>query len=74
MAPYCNYFRDETRARVDNCLWDVIGKYRREPVYRVLGGPVKDRIRAYASMLGHSLEPKLITERVQQKADLGYTA
>jgi L-rhamnonate dehydratase len=59
---------------VDNCLWDVIGKYRREPVYRVLGGPVKNRIRAYASMLGHSLEPTLITERAQQKADLGYTA
>jgi len=59
---------------VDNCLWDIIGKYRKEPVHCLLGGPVKDRIRIYASMLGHSLEPRLVAERAQQMAELGYTA
>jgi L-rhamnonate dehydratase len=58
----------------DNCLWDIIGKYRGEPVHRLLGGPVKDKIRVYASMLGHSLEPSLVTQRAQQMMELGYTA
>jgi L-alanine-DL-glutamate epimerase-like enolase superfamily enzyme len=59
---------------VDNCLWDLVGKHRGEPVHRLLGGPVKDRIRVYASMLGHSLEPDLVTKRAQQMADQGFTA
>ena len=59
---------------VDNCLWDLVGKLRGAPVHRLLGVPVKDRIRAYASMLGHSLEPDLLTKRAQQMADQGFTA
>lgn len=59
---------------VDNCLWDIAGKYRNEPVHRLLGGPVKDKIRTYASMLGYSLEPKLEAQRAQEMADLGFTA
>jgi L-alanine-DL-glutamate epimerase-like enolase superfamily enzyme len=59
---------------VDNCLWDIIGKYRKEPIHRLLGGPVKEKIRAYASMLGHSIEPKLLAERAQKMVDTGYTA
>lgn len=55
---------------VDNCLWDIIGKYRKEQVFRILGRPVKDKILVYASMLGHSLKPKLVAERAQQIADL----
>ena len=59
---------------VDNCLWDIIGKYRKEPIHRLLGGPVKEKIRAYASMNGHSLEPRLLSERAQEMVDEGYTA
>ncbi len=59
---------------VDCALWDVVGKVRGEPVYRLLGGPVKDKIRAYASCLGYSLDPKLVAERAQMYADEGYTA
>jgi L-alanine-DL-glutamate epimerase-like enolase superfamily enzyme len=59
---------------IDNCLWDIVGKYRKEPIHRLLGGPVKEKIRAYASMLGHSIEPKLLAERAQKMVDKGYTA
>jgi len=62
------------QSQVDCALWDIIGKARKEPVYRLLGGPVKEKIRAYASCLGYSLEPKRVTERAQRFVDEGYTA
>jgi L-alanine-DL-glutamate epimerase-like enolase superfamily enzyme len=33
---------------IDIALWDVLGKYHEEPIYRLLGA-ARDRIRAYAS-------------------------
>lgn len=34
---------------VDLALWDVIGKIKNQPVYELLGGPVRDRLFAYAT-------------------------
>jgi L-alanine-DL-glutamate epimerase-like enolase superfamily enzyme len=59
---------------VDCAIWDIIGKMRDEPVYRLLGGPVKEKIRAYASCLGWSLKPELVVKRAQMYLDQGYTA
>ncbi|HEY0920485.1 L-rhamnonate dehydratase [Devosia sp.] len=36
---------------VDIALWDAIGKAHRQPVFRLLGGRLKDRIEVYASRL-----------------------
>jgi galactonate dehydratase len=33
---------------IDQALWDIAGKYYNAPVYALLGGPVRDRIRVYA--------------------------
>ncbi len=41
---------------VDNTLWDLRGRYFKTPVYRLLGGPTRSSIEAYASCLGYSLE------------------
>lgn len=34
---------------VDLALWDLLGKVRREPVYQLLGGPVREEIAFYAT-------------------------
>ena len=49
---------------VDNTLWDFRGRYFKTPVYRLLGGPTRSSVEAYASCLGFSLEP----DKMQQRA------
>jgi len=41
---------------VDNALWDLRGRYFQAPVYRLLGGPTRNRVEAYGSCLGFSVE------------------
>ena len=41
---------------VDNTLWDLRGRYFKTPVYRLLGGPTRSSVEAYASCLNFSLE------------------
>ncbi|MGI5916718.1 MAG: enolase C-terminal domain-like protein [Anaerolineae bacterium] len=59
---------------VDIALWDLRGKAAGMPVYRLLGGPTRDAVPAYASMLGHSLEPDRVVERATQFKAMGYKA
>ncbi len=47
---------------VDNALWDLRGKLMGQPVYRLLGGPTRERVPCYASMLGSSLEPERVRD------------
>jgi len=57
---------------VDNTLWDLRGRYFKTPVYRLLGGPSRGTVEAYASALGYSLElDKVATRAAQLKTD-GY--
>lgn len=59
---------------VDNALWDIRGKHFGVPVYRLLGGPTRDRVRAYASMLGYSVEPDKAGKIAREYFDRGFTA
>jgi L-alanine-DL-glutamate epimerase-like enolase superfamily enzyme len=59
---------------VDLALWDIRGKAVGWPVYRLLGGPTRERIPAYASMLGHSLAPSKVSERARAYVKKGYRA
>src|SRR5438094_7390728 len=51
---------------IDQALWDIKGKALGVPVYELLGGPTRDRIRVYA----HGDSPEKIKEGVAK----GFTA
>jgi galactonate dehydratase len=36
-------------AVIETACWDIVGKALGQPVYRLFGGPVRDRIKAYAN-------------------------
>ena len=64
-------------AAVDEALWDVAGRYHGVPVHELLGGPVRDRVRAYAWIAGDDLceftHDQIIDETRQRIAE-GFTA
>jgi galactonate dehydratase len=51
---------------LDQAMWDIKGKLLGVPVYELLGGPTRNRVRVYA----HAGKPELIKEKKAQ----GYTA
>ena len=57
---------------VDNTLWDLRGRYFQAPVYRLLGGPTRPAVEAYASCLGFTLEPEAMRARAIQFKNEGY--
>jgi L-alanine-DL-glutamate epimerase-like enolase superfamily enzyme len=59
---------------VDCALWDLKGKVWGQPVYRLLGGPTRPAVPAYASMLGFSVEPEQAATRAQEYKTKGFTA
>jgi L-alanine-DL-glutamate epimerase-like enolase superfamily enzyme len=60
---------------IDCALWDLKGRWLNQPVHRLLGGPTRPEIRAYASMLGYSVRDLgLVRERAAEYKRMGYTA
>jgi len=59
---------------VDCALWDLKGRVLGQPVYRLLGGPSRTEIPAYASMLGYSIEPERAAARAREAVQQGYRA
>ncbi len=57
---------------VDNALWDLRGRRFGVPVYRLLGGPTRREVDAYASCLGFSVEPVAAATRAVQFKNQGF--
>jgi len=51
---------------IDQALWDIKGKALQVPVYELLGGPTRERIRVYA----HAGSPEAVKDKMRQ----GFTA
>lgn len=60
-----------TIAGIDQALWDIKGRYYNMPVYEMLGGRVKNKIKVYRSIHGDTPE-ELAKDALRAKAE-GYT-
>lgn len=59
-----------TIAGIDQALWDIKGRYYHAPVYEMLGGKVKDKIKVYRSIHGDT--PEEVAEDARQAVREGY--
>lgn len=57
---------------VDNCLWDLRGRYYKTPVYRLLGGPTRSSVEVYGSCLGFSVELEPAFRKAQELKAAGF--
>lgn len=58
---------------VEMALWDLAGKAYDEPVYQMLGGKYRDKVRVYADTPTEQ-DPGDFAQRMQGRVDQGYTA
>ncbi len=63
-------FMVHTLAGFDMALWDLAGRFWGVPVYRLLGGPCRDRIRAYANSRGIKVGPPRTYEAALTPAEV----
>ena len=62
-------------AGIELALWDIVGKSQGVPVYKLFGGPYRNRIRVYANgWTGGSTDPAVIRDRLAEVRQWGYTA
>ena len=60
---------------VDCALWDLRGRWLGQPVHKLLGGPTRTEVPAYASMLGFDvLDPARVADRAKAYQEKGYRA
>ena len=60
---------------LEQALWDIVGKSLGVPVYNLLGGPCRSRIRVYANGWYHGVsDPKELAQRAIETVKLGFTA
>ena len=57
---------------IDCALWDIKGKEANQPVYALLGGPTREKIRLYVHLIGDS--PEQLAEDALRRLEEGYTA
>ena len=60
---------------LEQALWDVVGKSLNTPVYNLLGGPCRDRIRVYANgWYDGAKSPDALAKRAADTVARGFTA
>jgi galactonate dehydratase len=62
-------------AGIETALWDIVGKACGQPVYNLVGGKVRDRVRVYANGWYNSMSDLgKLSERAQDVLGRGYKA
>ncbi len=59
-------------AGIDQALWDIKGKYYNAPIYDLMGGACRDKVRVYSWIGGD--RPSDILKQAQAAKDNGFTA
>ena len=59
---------------IDIALWDIKGKALGVPVYELLGGKTRDKVRVYASVMHLTEDNQKLAEQYQQLQEMGFTA
>lgn len=59
---------------IDIALWDIKGKKLGVPVFELLGGRVRDKIRVYASPMSKTTNPDALAASYQELKRQGFTA
>ncbi len=57
---------------IEMAMWDLAGKAYNVPVYQMLGGKFRDKIRCYADTT-ESDDPKIYGERLKKRKEQGFT-
>jgi L-alanine-DL-glutamate epimerase-like enolase superfamily enzyme len=67
MASYLGFASSGVEVRaasvLDIALWDIFGQATGQPIYQVLGGACRDRIRAYNTCAGYNYNTRTIARR-----------
>jgi galactonate dehydratase len=66
---------------IETACWDILGKAVDRPVYELLGGKVRERLRTYTYLYGEEgdeadvyVDPELAARRAAEYVELGFTA
>ena len=59
---------------IDIALWDIKGKALGVPVYELLGGKTREKVRVYASVMTKETDPESLTRSYKQLQDMGFNA
>ena len=57
---------------IDIALWDIKGKSLNKPVYELIGGPVREKVRLYTHLGGNT--PAALAEEAAARVEEGFTA
>ncbi len=57
---------------IDIALWDIAGKHYGAPIYELLGGRCRDKLRTYAHVIGETTDE--LVEKCRACKDEGFTA
>jgi galactonate dehydratase len=62
-------------AGIETALWDIVGKACGQPVYNLVGGKVRTRVKAYANgWYGYEGDPKKLADQAREVVSRGYQA
>ena len=60
---------------IEAAMWDIVGKATNQPVYNLLGGPVREKIRVYANGWYYKMtEPDDYARAAEKVIKMGFTA